>query len=198
MKSPYLNKPKSEWLDITENLIKCHPLKTSEIVEVVLESWKWIFKSKIGDFFIGKDIFPTPQIMSFLLHELVALNLEKRHPRTWKKGVTKSEKDLVCLKDNDFSVEIKASSDKKQVFGNRSYAQEESVTSQKVKSGYYLTINFEKFTENEKPEITIIRFGFLEHTDWIGQASQTGQQARLSTESYKYKLKVLYEKTKTK
>jgi hypothetical protein len=44
----------------------------------------------------------------------------------------------------------------------------------------------------------MIRFGFLEHTDWIGQASQTGQQARLSTESYKYKLKVLYEKPKTK
>jgi len=47
MKSPYLNKPESEWLVITENLIKSHPLKTSEIVEVVLESWKWIFKSKI-------------------------------------------------------------------------------------------------------------------------------------------------------
>ena len=198
MKSPYLNKPESEWLDITENLIKSHTFKTIEIVEVVLESWKWIFKSKIGDFFIGKDIFPTPQIMSFLLHELVALNLEKRHPRTWKRGVAKSEKDLVCIRDNDLSVEIKASSDKKQVFGNRSYAQEESVASQKVKSGYYLTINFEKFTENENPEITIIRFGFLEHTDWIGQASQTGQQARLSTESYKYKLKVLYEKSKTK
>lgn len=197
MKSPYLNKPKSDWLAITDNLIKIHPLKTSEIVEVVLESWKWIFKSKIGNFFIGKDIFPTPQIMSFLLHELVALNLEKRHPRTWKRGVTKSEKDLVCIKDNNFSIEIKASSDKKQVFGNRSYAQEESAASQKVKSGYYLTINFEKFTENEQPEIKIIRFGFLEHNDWIGQTSQRGQQARLNAESYKYKLKLLYEKSKT-
>ncbi len=197
MQSPYSNKPENEWLIITENLVKNHPLKTNEIVEVVLESWQWIFKSKIGDFSIGTDIFPTPQIMSFLLHELVALNLEKRHPKTWKKGVTKSEKDLVCTEDNSFSVEIKASSDKKQVFGNRSYAQEESATSQKVKSGYYLTINFEKFTENDRPEITIIRFGFLEHTDWIGQASQTGQQARLSAESYKYKLKVLYEKSKT-
>ena len=54
--------------------------------------------------------FPTPQIMSFLLHELVALNLEIRYPDIWKKGVEKNEKDLVCLQNDDFSIEIKASS----------------------------------------------------------------------------------------
>ncbi len=196
MKSPYINKTEDEWLSVTENLIKTHLLKETEIVEVILESWKWIFKSKIGDFNIGKQIFPTPQIISFFLHELIALNLEGRHPRTWHKGVAKNEKDIVHSKNNDFSIEIKASSDKKQVFGNRSYAQEASDKAQKVKSGYYLTVNFEKFTDNPKPEITIIRFGYLEHTDWVGQTSQTGQQARLTPKAYKHKLKILYENTK--
>jgi hypothetical protein len=194
MKSPYLNKSTVEWATITDDLIEKHPLKSNVIVDIVLKSWKWIFKSKIGNFYIGIDIFPTPQIMSFLLHELVALALEEEHPRIWKKGEAKNEKDLVFTNDNAFSIEIKASSDKKHVFGNRSYAQEESSTAQKSKLGYYITINFEKFIENKQPEITIIRFGFLEHTDWMGQAAATGQQARLSADAYKHKLRILYEK----
>jgi len=125
---------------------------------------------------------------------LVALALEEEYPRTWKKGEAKNEKDLVYTKDNDFSIEIKASSDKKHVFGNRSYAQKESSTAQKTKSGYYITINFEKIVENKQPEITIIRFGYLEHTDWIGQSAATGQQARLGVDTYKHKLKIIYEK----
>jgi hypothetical protein len=57
-----------------------------------------------------------------------------------------------------------------------------------------LTINFEKFVEdlNTTPAITLIRFGYLEHTDWQGQASATGQQARLSPVTYNTKLLVLY------
>lgn len=194
MKSPYLNKSTNEWSDITDYLIKKHPLKTTEIVKIILKSWEWIFKSKIGNFNIGKDIFPTPQIMSFLLHELIALALEEKYPRKWKKGEAKDEKDLVYLTNNDYSIEIKASSDKKHIFGNRSYAQEENSKSQKSKSGYYITINFEKFIENKQPEITIIRFGYLEHTDWIGQAAATGQQARLGLDTYKHKLKIIYQK----
>lgn len=195
-KSFYSDKPTSEWFAVTETLLQTHPLSIEEISEVILESWASIFTSQIGGFFIGRDIFPTPQIMSFLLHELVALNLEMRYPDVWKKGLEKNEKDLVCLPNNDFSIEIKASSDKKQVFGNRSYAQEESSMAQKSKSGFYITVNFEKFTDTDKPEITIIRFGYLEHSDWVGQAAATGQQARLTTDTYKFKLIIIYEKLK--
>lgn len=194
MKSPYINKDINNWLEITDRLISNHPLKQEKIIEIVLKSWDWIFKSKIGKFYIGKDIFPTPQIMSFLLHELVALALANEFKSVWKKGVTKNEKDLVYCPNSDFSIEIKASSDKQHVFGNRSYAQEESSTSIKTKSGYYITINFEKFNQQIKPEIVLIRFGYLEHTDWIPQSSATGQQARLSLNSYKYKLRKIYQR----
>jgi hypothetical protein len=194
MPSPYTNKPESEWLAITTRLVQKHKIKAQELVEVVLESWHSIFTSSLGGFTIGQDIFPAPQIMSFLLHELVALNLQQRHPRTWRKGIAKNEKDVVCCSDEAYSFEIKASSDKKQIFGNRSYAQAETSYARKSKSGYYLTINFEKFVEglNTTPAITLIRFGYLEHTDWQGQAAATGQQARLLPATYNTKLLVLY------
>ena len=58
-----------------------------------------------------------------------------------------------------------------------------------------MAINFEKCTEEvEKPNITLIRFGWLEHTDWISQNAQTGQQSRLSKESDSLKFITLYEK----
>ncbi|MCU0425891.1 MAG: ScaI family restriction endonuclease [Candidatus Kapabacteria bacterium] len=195
MPSPYANRPESEWLSITTRLVQEHKIKAQELVEIVLESWQSIFASSLGGFIIGQDIFPAPQIMSFLLHELVALNLQQRHPRTWRKGIAKNEKDVVCRSDETYSFEIKASSDKKHIFGNRSYAQAETSLTRKSKSGYYLTINFEKFVEgipSSTPAITLIRFGYLEHTDWQGQAAQTGQQARLLPITYNTKLLTLY------
>ena len=74
--------------------------------------------------------------------------------------------------------------------------QADSGRGQKDKNGYYITINFEKFPRDKtnKPEILIVRFGYLEHTDWIAQKSETGQKARLKPDVYKYKLKILYQK----
>ena len=195
-KSPYTDKPTSEWLEVTNNLLDTHPLSKKEISEVILESWESIFISQLGGFFIGQDIFPKPQIMGFLLNELVALNLERRYPNICKNGIAKNEKDLVCLEDDNFSIEMKASSHKDNVFGNRSYAQEQSSTAQKSKSGFYLTINFEKFGVISKPDITIIRFGYLEHSDWVGQKSEKGQAAHLTPNTYKFKLVTIYEKPK--
>ena len=98
------------------------------------------------------------------------------------------------------SIEIKGSSHPSQIFGNRSYAQPQSEKGLKNKNGYYLTINFEKFNDKAQrnPEILSIRFGYVEHTDWIAQTSATGQQARLSTYVYEHKLKILYQKIKIK
>lgn len=200
MRSPYLNKDVKKWGKITNNLIKKHPLNEEKIVETVLKSWDDIFKSKIGSFNIGKEIFPSPQIMSFLLHELVAHYLTINHPGIFRVGVEKSEKDIHCITDEKLSVEIKGSSHTTQIFGNRSYAQPTSGPGQKSKDGYYITINFEKFKKglNRRPEILIIRFGYLEHTDWIAQKAATGQQARLPNEVYSFKLKILYENPRIK
>ena len=198
MNSPYQGKEIEDWQAITDALITHHPLSPQEIVAVILKSWDDIFNSKLGSFYIGKEIFPTPQIMSFFLHELVAHYLSLQYKGIYKVGTSKNEKDIHHITNQLLSVEIKASSHDSQIFGNRSYAQADSGKGQKDKNGYYITINFENFlgSNTRRPEILRIRFGYLEHTDWVAQKSPTGQQARLKQEVYKYKLKTLYERDK--
>jgi hypothetical protein len=59
----------------------------------------------------------------------------------------------------------------------------------KSKSGYYLAINFAKFTATKtKPAITKVRFGWLDLTDWVGQNAASGQQARLELSADRFKL----------
>lgn len=194
MTSPYENQPISNWLNITKKIIRRHPLSTKEIVQITLDAWKSIFDSKVGNIFlIGKDIFPKPQIMGFFLHELIPLTLAKRYPDKWRKEETAAEKDLIYIPDDTFSVEIKTSSSAKNIYGNRSYAQEANSV-KKSKSGYYLAINFQNFSAKiSKPQITRVRFGWLDHADWIGQTAATGQQARLSPDVEQKKLIILYD-----
>ncbi len=193
--SPYEGQPEKNWLSITQDLIKKHPLSLRDMADATLESWKSIFDSGIGTehFKIGKDIFPSPQIMGFFLHELIPLKLKAKYPKLWKKEKDVGEKDLVYLPNPFYSVEIKTSSNKNKIFGNRSYGQKGN-SSKKDKSGYYLAVNFEKFDESTNPQIRLIRFGWLDHSDWISQSSETGQQASVSNLADKYKLVVIYKR----
>lgn len=161
-----------------------------ELKKIVTTSWDSIFKTVMGNGYkIGVDIFPKPQIMAFFLHELIALEIIDKYPKKWTGDETGFDKDLVCVDDGHFSIEIKASSNPKRIFGNRSYAQQSSSSSKKGKSGYYLAINFEKFTDDkEQPKLLKIRFGWLDHSDWRGQKAASGQAATLSPEIYDYKL----------
>lgn len=196
MSSPYNNKSVYQWEQVTEQLVESHPLDTNEIVEVTLEAWKKIMSTKIGDELqIGVDVFPSPQIMGNYLHELIPALMSKRHPDVWSREKTKEDKDLVCLSDNDFSIEIKTSSQNK-IYGNRSYGQENSDNnSGKKKYGYYLAINFEKFTAtNHNPKIKRIKFGWIDHSDWKAQTAATGQNSTLDNDAWNYKLMLLYEK----
>ncbi len=195
MMSPYANQPVEHWAEITRSLIERHPLSSEELVTIVLKSWDVMFESTIGTRKIGVHIFPKPQIMGFFLNELVAAELEERYTGLWRGDLSADEKDLVYLLDDFFSIEMKTSSSSKQIFGNRSYAQKgDSKKAKKNKSGYYLAVNFEKFTPKmkQKPRITLIRFGWLDHEDWQGQKAATGQQARLDPVIEQNKLLPLY------
>lgn len=195
MTSPYDGVSSTSWSKVTQKLIDAHPLDLKEIVDVVLASWNSIFDSAMGThgFKIGKDIFPGPQIMGFFLHEFIPLELGARYPGTWRTCRATNEKDLVYVPDDRFSVEVKTSSNKSRIFGNRSYAQE-TTGDKKDKSGYYLAVNFEKVVEGgARPRILLIRFGWLDSTDWRGQAAATGQQASLAPETEAAKLLVLYK-----
>jgi len=191
--SPYANIPKEKWLDKTKELVKAHPLRAKEIVDAVLEAWDGIFTSSIGSMGlkIGQHLYPQPQILGFFLHELIPYQLVGRHPRKWRRGETKGEKDIVYVPNTTFSIEIKTSSHADKIFGNRSYAQEGAGAG---KFGYYLAVNFEKCLPGAKPCIRLIRFGWLDHSDWIGQTAATGQQARLSDIVERTKLLTLYRK----
>ncbi len=195
MASPYKGLPPEKWLAVTQQVVKAHPLKPTEIVEAVLAAWDSIFASKMGTkgFHIGKDIFPKPQIMGFFLHELIPLELAARHPNSWRGDRTSGDKDIVCIPDNKYSIEVKTSSNPRHIFGNRSYAQE-AKEDKKGKSGYYLAVNFEKFSGDVKrPRILLVRFGWLDANDWIGQKAATGQQSRLPPEVESHKLLELYK-----
>lgn len=195
MASPYYGTASTQWLNITKKLVDEHPLSREELVEVVLDSWNYIIGTKLGDkYTIGVDIKLKPQIMGFFLHELISLELATRYPNEWRPEVTARDKDVVCLTDDKYSIEIKTSSNKSHIYGNRSYAQPNANgVGKKGKAGYYLAINFEKFGEDGSlPKILLIRFGWLDHEDWMGQASATGQQSRLSNDTENGKLELLY------
>jgi hypothetical protein len=195
--SPYSGLPPVEWKARTKELLAKYPLSSEALVAATLAAWESIFKSSIGGFYIGSDIFPKPQIMGFFMHELVPLELSKQHPGLWREDRAADEKDLVYIPDIKYSAEIKTSSHPTRIFGNRSYAQEGNTT-KKSKSGYYLAINFEPFSRSGvQPKVVRIRFGWLDHADWSGQKSQTGQQSSLSLEVEAGKLIQLYPSTST-
>lgn len=192
MQSPYENVPVSEWRAITDRLIEEHPLEIEEIRDISLQAWEEILSTSIGSSGnkIGQDIFPKPQIMGFFLHELIPLLFQQKYPGVWQVEKQAKDKDLIYIPNEHYSIEIKTSSHPKNIFGNRSYAQA-ATTDKKKKSGYYLAINFQKFTETS-PKILCIRFGWLDHSDWTGQKSATGQQAKLSSDVEQFKLVELY------
>ena len=195
MNSPYHDLAVERWHEKTIELLEAHPLNGDEIVDVTLGCWSSIFRTRIGgQAQIGVHIFPRPQIMGTFLHELIPLEFSLRYPKLWRREQSGDEKDLVFIPDNMLSVEIKTSSHKSQIFGNRSYAQQ-SDARKKQRQGYFLAVNFEKFEKNkQQPEILRICFGWLDDEDWIGQRAQTGQQARLPNEIYGRKLLEIYPK----
>ena len=195
MKSPYDGLREEQWRAKTEELLTAHPLDREEIIDITLSCWSAIFETKIGGKAqIGVHIFPRPQIMGTFLHELIPLEFSDRYPGTWRREEEAREKDLVFIPDPAQSVEIKTSSHKSKIFGNRSYAQQQGRT-KKTKSGYYLAVNFEKFDRKKldaQPRILRIRFGWLDGSDWVAQQSSTGQQAWLPPSIYDGKLLLIY------
>jgi ScaI restriction endonuclease len=198
--SPYDGVAVEAWPGITRALLRDYPVAPAEIVEIVQEQWASIFMSRVGKhgLRIGEHIFPKPQIMGDYLHELIPYEFRARYPDVWRRDESGMDKDLVYVPSPDsWSTEIKTSSHPSQIFGNRSYAQP-SAALRKSKSGFYLTVNFEKWAEakGRLPQLRLIRLGWLDRTDWIAQRAATGQQARIRPEAYLGKLAVLFSLSK--
>lgn len=186
--SPYTGLPESKWRNKTIELINEYPLDLKILKNIVLQSWDDLLSSTIGaKLKIGKDFQPSPQLTAGWLHTLICIKITDIDDKEWACEKNASDKDIINLKNSKYSTEIKTSSSPSKIFANRSYAQ--SVTDpKKSKSGYYLAVNFEKITIDNEPKIILVRLGWLDHSDWIAQTSETGQQARLSPITYATKL----------
>src|SRR5580692_3217702 len=106
MKDPYPSEV-SKWSKTTEKLLAAYPLPMPELVKIVLASWEDIFHSRIGsrNYQIGRDIWPEPEIMGFLLHELVPLNLAATYPGKWQRCQVAGQCDALYLPNDDWSFE---------------------------------------------------------------------------------------------
>jgi hypothetical protein len=186
--NPYDGKGIEEWGAVTRELVNAHPL-TPCIVELCLKSWQSLLHGKINTYLnlSISEMGISPQSTAALLHDVIPVYIEK-NIKGFRKGVGK-EKDIVCEYDEAFSLEVKASSSRDKIYGNRSYPK---ASSGKSKSGYYLAVNFEKVDKSE-PRILLIRMGWLDLSDWRAQESQTGQQASLNRGVLDNKLITLYK-----
>ncbi|WP_066425643.1 ScaI family restriction endonuclease [Anabaena sp. 4-3] len=188
MPSPYQGLPEEEWLMKTQELVEAHPLDFETIKDVALKCWKTLWSTTIGEDNLAinlSDLDIPATIVGYFFEKLFAKELQIRHPQLWRGGKSKEEKDLVYIPDNLYSIEIKSSGQMgNKIFGNRSYGQnvENIELEKKEKSGYYITVNF------YKQSLNLIRFGWIDHSDWKAQKSQTGQASGLDTKVYKYKL----------
>ena len=186
--SPYSGNPGPAWLATTRRLIASHPLPVTELRDTCLVVWERLWRTTIGEppHAIPLGVLDVPAtVVGYFFEVLLAHELAARHPTTWRGNASKGEKDLVCMTKPEMSFEIKTSGQLGyKVYGNRSHGQKSDPETavKKEKSGYYATVNFFGSI------LTLVRFGWLDATDWIPQQSQTGQMAGLGSEVYDYKL----------
>lgn len=190
MDSPFDNLPKEDWVERRNELIEEHPLTLDEVKDLVLTSFQSLLKTRVGSkeesLKLFEDIDISAQVQGDFLEAIMSRELQNRDS-DWFHG-SEAEKDFIYEPKTYYSTELKTSGQEgvTKVFGNRSYAQKvQEEDAKKSKTGYYITVNY------FKDLIYLIRFGWIDFTDWTGQSAESGQAATLSDETYKYKLKEL-------
>ena len=187
MASPYAGVPVEGWRKVTDALIATHPLTTEMIFDAAMVSWDRLWSTMVGDVEHGfrlQDLDPPATVCGYFFEKLFSKELSLRQPTIWVGG-RGSQKDLHCITNVSKSVEMKSSGQVGyKIYGNRSYAQEleNEDALKKDKSGYYITINF------CERSLTLLRFGWIDGSDWQPQKSPTGQMAGLGDDVYRHKL----------
>lgn len=187
--SPYWNKnSEDEKKNVRDKLLKDYPIKEKELIHNCKQAWEIIKKIEIdilGNKINLVDLELHGSIYGGLIDTVLREVIIKSDESKWMRPNLKVDKDVIYIDDNKKSLEIKSGGQKNtQVFGNRSSNLEEK-NEQKSMAGYYITINY------YNKELYLIRFGWLDEEDWIGQVDG-GQQAKISEDAYELKLKILY------
>ena len=191
--SPYKGIPEDQWMNITKNLVANFPLSPQNITDIVHTAWEDIYSSSFGgaNLKIGTDIFLPAQATGIIIEKLIAVHLHNTNP-LWRGGISKTEKDIINTQDDHFSFEIKTSSSKNGLYGNRSTGHQSDYRT-KNRAGYYLVVNYKLPKEDHTIHyIRKIRFGWIDDEDWIGQLKPTGQQASIGAKLARLKLITLF------
>jgi hypothetical protein len=146
------------------------PLTEALVVLLVKDTFSDLRHTSFG----AQNIVPkwTGQAVGSMFEPLFLYRLQRIQPFTWRGGKQKSEKDVVHLGTPSLSFEIKTSSSKNKIVGNKSSTKEGKVK-HKDRDGYLLAVNY----DISSLEPMLIRVGTLTDDDWSGQKSETGQCA---------------------
>jgi hypothetical protein len=159
------------------------------LVYVVESAWNDLYSASFGDtgLHIGRDIFLPAQASGVILERLIAVHLNRISP-DWRGGIAKIEKDIVYQPESKYSFEIKTSSSRSGLYGNRSTGHRAERRT-KFRTGYYLVVNYKLPTPDDQTrDLLNIRFGWIDDEDWVGQVQPTGQQASIGVELARLKL----------
>lgn len=187
--SPYTDHPQEKWLNITQQVVDNFPLSRDDLIVLVESAWEELFSSSFGDsqLKIGQDIFLPAQATGIILEKLISVILTKNYSG-WRGGKKKQDKDIICINNDRYSFEIKTSSSKNGLYGNRSTGHRSSDRT-KYRTGYYLVINYKLPKEEDlSRQLWKIRFGWIDDEDWLGQSKPTGQQASIGAKLARLKL----------
>ncbi|TLX16021.1 ScaI family restriction endonuclease [Rhizobium sp. MHM7A] len=187
--SPYHGFDFELWPAVTKTLVDAFPLTCSQLFDVAVEAWKDAISTRIGrrELRIGLDIEMPAQAMGSMFEKLIAVSLTAM-PVPFRGGLSQAtEKDIVCEDDPYFSFEIKTSTHKHGIYGNRSQGKS-SPRRKKFRAGYHLVANF------KSPSLACpsgqfgLRFGWLDGADWKSQKAESGQSAHVPAHILKVKL----------
>lgn len=142
--------------------------------------------------------FINAKMISGIIKHYLADEMSNINEFTFKQGKENSEnKDISCEKINDkileedifndinnplkfFSIELKCTTRKSSITGNKSYAIDKSEKSQKNKQSFYILITYDySFDENKNITIKLKNayFGYIVQNDWI--YGDTGNSSEL-------------------
>jgi hypothetical protein len=178
--SPYHGLDTELWPSVTQSVVDAFPLSRSQLFNLAVDAWKDVTSTRIGrrELRIGHDLEVPAQAIGYLFEKLFALALmEMAGP--FRGGLSQAtEKDIVHDDDPSFSFEIKTSTHKTGIYGNRSQSQR-SAKRKKIRVGYHLVMNFTKPTAAQPYGSFVLRFGWLDNSDWKAQNAQSGQAAHV-------------------
>lgn len=170
------------------------PVNRDTLVEIVLEAFDMVQTLRFGHGeatqHYGKDFNLGGGTIGSIFELCFAKSLIRRFPSTWRRGISKCEKDFVHKFNPSLSFEMKTSSSSSGIFGSRQYIHGSGGV--KNRNGWLLAINYKK---SPPAMVTKIRVGIVHDSDWRASESKYCQSSYLPKEFLSNEMSVYYTST---